>query len=90
MASLISQMRNGLSSSSPLLPQQNNILQTKQLMEQLKNIQNPNAILANIINQNPMLRMAFKNGNLEQTARAMAQAQGIDINQLIKQLQGGI
>ena len=51
-------------------------------------------MLAQILQNNPntsmIANMLSSNGNLENIAKQMAQARGIDINQLIKQLSGGI
>ena len=60
------------------------------LMQQVKNAQNPQAQLAQILQNNPstaaIANMVNNGGNLEQMARQMAAAQGINIDQLIKQL----
>ena len=60
------------------------------LMQQVKNAQNPQAQLAQILQSNPntaaIANMVNNGGNLEQMARQMAAAQGINIDQLIKQL----
>ena len=62
------------------------------MMQQVKNAQNPQAMLAQMLQNNPntsmIANMLSNNGNLEEVARQMAQARGIDINQLIKQLGG--
>ena len=63
-------------------------------MQQVKYSQNPQAMLAQLLQNNPntaaIAGMLKNNGNLEQVARQMAQERGIDINQLIRQLQGGM
>ena len=87
MPSLINQMR------STLPPQQLNdsIARTRALMQQFSYMQNPQAAMINIIQQNPQLRGLLASGtNLEALARQMAQARGLDINQILTQLQGGI
>ena len=62
-------------------------------MQQVKNAQNPEVMLAQILQNNPntaaIANMLKSGGSLENTARQMAAASGIDIEQLIKQL-GGI
>ena len=59
-------------------------------MQQVKNAQNPQAQLAQILQNNPntaaIANMVNNGGNLEQMARQMAAAQGVDINQLIQSL----
>lgn len=64
------------------------------MMQQVKYSQNPQAMLAQLLQNNPntaaIAGMLKNNGNLEQVARQMAQERGIDINQLIRQLQGGM
>ncbi len=59
-------------------------------MAQVKNAPNPQALLAQILQNNPNTSSIYtllqSNGNLEQVARQMAQMGKIDINQLISQL----
>jgi len=99
MASRISQMRNGMQPTmhQPSPQQQGlnqSIEQVRGLMQQVKNAQNPQAMLAQLLQNNPnvpaIANMLRNNGSLESIARQMAQAQNIDINQLINQLQGGL
>ena len=86
MPNLISQMRNGLQQPQP--QQLNNIDQVKNLMNAMRMSANPQQYLANMINQNPMLASMLKSGNnLQAMAQQMAQAKGIDLNQLIADLQ---
>ena len=70
----------------------NSIAQAKQMMHMVQMSQNPQAELANLIRNNPnsaAISNMLQNGNsLEQIARNMAQQNGIDINNLINQLQG--
>ena len=70
----------------------NSIAQAKQMMHMVQMAQNPQAELANLIRNNPnsaAISNMLQNGNsLEQIARNMAQQNGIDINNLINQLQG--
>ena len=62
------------------------------MMHMVQMAQNPQAELANLIRNNPnsaAISSMLQNGNsLEQIARNMAQQNGIDINNLINQLQG--
>ena len=62
-------------------------------MQQIKNAQDPQAMLAQLLN-NPntaAISGMLRSGNsLEGIARQMAQQQGVDINQLLRQLQGGV
>lgn len=62
------------------------------MMHMVQVAQNPQAELANLIRNNPnsaAISNMLQNGNsLEQIARNMAQQNGIDINNLINQLQG--
>lgn len=64
------------------------------MMQQIKNAPNQQAMLAQILQNNPntaMLSSMLKGGgSLESIARQMAQTNNIDINQLIRQLQGGL
>ena len=61
-------------------------------MNQVKNAQNPQAMLMQILQKNPnttnLVNLLRNNGNLESIARQMAQASNIDIDSLISQLQG--
>ena len=66
----------------------------RNLMQQVKNAQNPQAALAQILQNNPNIsaiaNMLKNNPNLETIAKQMAQASNLDINQIIQGLQGGI
>ena len=66
------------------------IEETRALMHQVQNAQNPEAMLAQILQSNPntalISNMLKSNGSLEKLARNMANAKGIDIMQLINQL----
>ena len=66
------------------------IEETKALMAQVKNAANPQAVLAQALQNNPntsnIYSLLQNNGNLESIAKQMAQSKGIDINQLISQL----
>jgi hypothetical protein len=98
MASRISQMRNGaLQQPYPQTQQgqlNNSIAQIRELMQQIRNSSNPKALLTQFLQNNPntaaISSMLKNNGSLESIAREMAQVRGIDINELIKQLQGGM
>lgn len=94
MPSLISQMRNG---QQPQLGQtqslDSSIQQVKGMMHQLKMASNPQQALMGMIQQNPQFaqiaQMMKTNPNgLEGVARQMAQANGVDLNNLVKQLGG--
>lgn len=98
MASLVSQMRNG-QQPYPQTPQHqqqqslnDSIERTRAMMQQVKNAQNPQAMLAQMLQSNPntaaIANMLKGGSSLENTARQMAAASGIDIEQLIKQLGG--
>ena len=76
-------------------PQSNPAIeQTRALMQMVKNSPNPQAALAQLLQTNPntaAISNMLRNGDsLEGIARSMAQQRGIDINQLINQLQGGL
>ena len=62
------------------------------MMQQIKNAQNPQEMLAQLLQSNPntaaISGMLQSNGNLESIARQMAKANGFDINQIINQLGG--
>lgn len=97
MPSRISQMRNGTPYQIPQQQQQmlnDSIKQVRGLMQQVRNAQNPQAALAQMLQNNPntpMLSNLLSSGNNLQTiATQMAQSAGIDINQLINRLQGGV
>ena len=97
MASRISQMRNGMQPQPLLQPQQisnQTIEETKRLMTMVKNAPNPQQALAQMLQTNPntaMISNMLRGGNsLEAIARQRAQQLGIDINELIKELQEGL
>ena len=100
MASRISQMRNG-QQPYPQTPQgqqqsalNESIARVRNMMQQVQAAQNPQAMLAQMLQNNPntaaIANMLKGGGDLESMAKQMAAASGIDINQLIKQLQGGM
>lgn len=64
------------------------------MMRQVKSAQNPQVVLAQIIQNNPnaaaIAGMLHSGNNLENIARQMAQANGVNINDLINRLQGGL
>lgn len=68
------------------------IERVKGMMASVRAAANPEAALAQMLQNNPntaaIANMLQGNGNLESIARQMAQASGVDINQLIKQLGG--
>ena len=92
MASRISQMRNGYQ-PTPQQPLDISIQQTRNLMQQMKNSQNPQALLAQALESNPntaaIANMLKGGNNLEGIAKMIAQNKGYDINEVIRQL-GGI
>ena len=63
-------------------------------MQQIKNAPDSQAMLAQILQNNPntaMIAAMLQNGNgLEGIARSMAQNKGVNINNLINRLQGGL
>ena len=68
------------------------IQQIKNLMYQVKNSQNPQMILQNIIMQNPNMQnvlnlMRLNNASPQQIAQLLAQQKGVDLNNLIMELQ---
>ena len=60
------------------------------LKEEVKYIEDLNTALNRKYSKVEIANMLRNNGSLESIARQMAQAQNIDINQLINQLQGGL
>ena len=60
------------------------------MMQQVRGSQNPQEVLAQILQNNPntgMISQMLSSGNsLENIARQMAQARGVDINDLINKL----
>ena len=95
MASRISQMRNGYQTQAPMSQQSLDISiqQTRNLMQQMKNSQNSQALLAQALENNPntaaIASMLNGGNNLEGIARMIAQNKGYDINEVIQKL-GGI
>ena len=75
------------------MPQNNNLQveATRNLMQQLKTATNQQAMLNQILQGNPAIaNLVRSGGSLEAYARQMAASKGIDINWLLKQLQGGM
>ena len=71
-------------------PQQ--LQQIKNMMRMVQTSQNPQMALQNLISQNPDMRniinMIQNRGlNLQQVAQMMATQKGVDLNQLIRELQ---
>lgn len=83
-------MRNGLNQQSQQMPLNQSINAVKGIMAQIKGSQDPQGMLAQILQNNSntatIANMLQSGGSLEQIARQMAQQRGIDINQLINQL----
>ena len=98
MASRISQMRNEMPLPQSQMGQQEqlnrSIEQVRGMMQQVKNAQDPQAMLAQLLQNNPntafIANMLKSNGSLEVLARQMAYNKNIDIGNLIHQLSGGI
>lgn len=95
MPNLINQMRNGAqmpqqqSGWTPQLDQAT--AQARMMMQQLQMASNKEAVLKNMISNNPQFAqianmMKINPNGLEGIAKQMAQANGIDINQLIERL----
>ena len=84
MASRISQMRNGVPQQQPL---SNSVEQVKYLMNTLQSTGNPQAAMNNLFNQNPQLAALAKQPNLQSIAEQMARERGIDLDDLVRQLQ---
>ena len=87
-------MRNGVPVAQQPLQLNESIERTREMMRQIKNSQNPQMALAQMLQNNPnsgyIASLLRNNGNLEGIARQMAQSYGIDFNQLIQSLQQGI
>lgn len=89
-------MRSGMWQQPQTQPQlsQAAIDQVRGMMSQVKNASNPQAVLANMLQNNsnlgPLAAMVRNGGSLENIAKQMAAANGLDINQIIQQLQGGL
>ena len=84
-------MRNEMQPSQQQLNQ--SIEQVRGMMQQIKGAPNKQAMLAQLLQNNPNTRniaaLLQSNSNLEIMAKQMAQTYGIDINNLIRQLEGG-
>lgn len=86
-------MRNGTPQLQTHQGQLNqSIEQVRGMMQQIKGAQNPQAMLAQMLQSNPntaaIANMLNSGNSLESIARQLAQSSGIDIDQLIKQLGG--
>ena len=70
------------------------IQRTRGLMEQMKGFTNKETAVMNLLQSNPQLQSLIpmlRNGaSLEAIAKQMAQASGNDINDIIRQLSGGM
>jgi len=97
MASRISQMRNGQTQPWPQQQSQPqpqtldaSIAYARNMMHMVQNSNNPQAMLAQLLQNNPntgmLANMLKSNGDLESLARQMAQMKGYDINQIINGL----
>lgn len=85
MPNLISQMRNGTPQVPPQLS--NSIQQVRGMMNAMRQSPNPQDYLMQMLGQNPQLMRAVQQGNLQQVAEQMARERGINLNDLINQLQ---
>ena len=63
------------------------IQQIKDLMNQVKMSSNQQAMIQNLLNQNPNLRLLLSGGSLQSIAQELARQKGVDLNELIRQLQ---
>ena len=77
----------------PRAQQETQIQRVKNLMSQIKSNQNPQVAFQNMLRQNPNLNNIFNtiqmsNLSPQQFAQMLAQQKGIDLNSLIKELQG--
>ena len=84
-------MRNGLNPQpQQQMPLNQSIDAVKGMMAQLKGASNPQAMLVQMLQNNPntaaISSMLQNGGSLEGIARQMAAQRGIDINSLINQL----
>ena len=84
---ILTQINNPRSNNSNSQNYSQQIQQIKNLMQEIKMSSNPQLIIKNLLNQNPSLQLLLKGGSLQQIAQQMAQQRGIDLNQLIQQLQ---
>lgn len=74
-----------LQSSNPVPnPQPNPI---SQMWNMYKTAQNPQAVLNNVIAQNPMLKQIVGNGNPKETFYAMCSQRGVDPDSILSQLE---
>lgn len=70
---------------------QSNIQQIKQMMDMLKNSQNPQMMLQNIVNQNPNMQQVMNlvrqsGGDAKSAFYSLAKQKGIDPNQILNML----
>ena len=66
--------------------------QVKEMMRQVQNSPNKEAMLMNLLQQNPNIQkisglIKMGNGNLQQAAQILAQQKGKNLNDLIQELQ---
>lgn len=86
-------MRNGVYPQTQQAQLNQAIEQVRGMMQQIKTAQNPEAALAQMLQNNPntaAIANLLHSNNLENIAQNMARNYNIDINWLINQLQGGI
>lgn len=58
------------------------------MMNSMRRSPNPQEYLMSLLGQNPEVLKAVRSGNLQAVAEQMARERGIDLNALIKQLEG--
>ena len=86
-------MRNGVYPQTQQAQLNQAIEQVRGMMRQIKTAQNPEAALAQMLQNNPntaAIANLLHNNNLESIAQNMARNYNIDINWLINQLSGGM
>ena len=91
MISFLDQLNNQRNNVNPTT-QNPQLQQIKNMMKTIQCSQNPQLALQNLITQNPSMKnvinMIQSRGlNLQQVAEMMAAQKGVDLNQLIKELQ---
>ena len=88
---LVNNQRNNIPSSNPFQTDPWT-QQVKEMMRQVQNSPNKEAVLMNLLQQNPNLQkisslLKMGNGNLQQAAQIIAQQKGVNLNNLIQELQ---
>ena len=69
-----------------------NMGQVRQIYNMLKNSNNPNQLMDQLLARNPQMAQSInlikKNGNYEQIFRSMCKERGIDADEFVKQITG--